>query len=83
MNEAKKKLIIHETDCHGCGRFYYNGKSNYYAYDDETGDIKSAVNTLIEIGFINPDDVVIIDEDNIYPLVERLYATNESEVNKK
>ena len=82
MNEAKKKLIIHETDCHGCGRFYYDGKSYRYAYDDETGDIKSAVIALIDIGFINPDDVVIIDEDNIYPLVERLYATNESEVNE-
>lgn len=73
MNVAKKKLIIHETDCHGCGRFYYDGKSYHYAYDDETSDIKSAVIALIDIGFINPDDVVIIDEDNIYPLVEKIF----------
>ena len=79
MNEAKKKLIIYETDCHGCGKFYYNGKTYHYAYDD-IGDVKSVVESLIEIGFINPDDVVIIDEDNILPLVEKLYATNEGEV---
>ena len=72
MNEAKKKLIIHETDCHGCGRYYFNGQSSWYAYDD-VGDIKSAVQALIDIGFINPDDVVIIDEDNIYPLVEKIF----------
>lgn len=72
MNETKKKLIIHETDCHGCGKYYYNGKVEWYAYDD-VGDVKTVVQALIDIGFINPDDVVIIDEDNIYPLVEKIF----------
>ena len=34
---SKPKLIIHETDCHGSGKFYYNGKWDYYSYDDEYG----------------------------------------------
>lgn len=72
MSVAKKKLIIHETDCHGCGTYYYNGEVERYAYDD-TGDVKSVVQALIDIGFINPDDVVIIDDDNIYSLVEKLF----------
>jgi hypothetical protein len=57
-------LIIHETDCHGCGNVYYNGYENHYAYDDEIGDIRRAVDFLIKIGFINPDTVFIFDDHN-------------------
>jgi hypothetical protein len=60
------KLIIHETDCHGSGRIYYKGYTDYYSYDDESGDIAAAVRTLINIGFINPDDVLIYEGDEIY-----------------
>lgn len=60
------KLIIHETDCHGSGRIYYKGSTDYYSYDDESGDIAAAVRVLINIGFINPDDVLIYEGDEIY-----------------
>lgn len=59
------KLYIHETDCHGCGSVIYEDRVEYYAYDNNT-DIKTAVKALIDIGFINPDDVVFIDGDEIY-----------------
>lgn len=77
--KTTKKLIIHETDCHGCGRYHYNGKTKYYAYDDETGDIRGAVEALIEIGFINAEDVEIYDDDrDIYADV--VPRSSESEV---
>ena len=60
------KLIIYETDCHGSGRIYYKGYTDYYSYDDESGDIAAAVRALINIGFINPDDVLIYEGDEIY-----------------
>lgn len=56
-----KKLIIHETDCHGCGTICYDGHTQYYAYDDEMGDLRGAVNALIDIGFIDPESVEIFD----------------------
>lgn len=59
------KLYIHETDCHGQGCFIYKDKVKYYTYDDNA-DIKVAVEELIDIGFINPDDVVFIEGDEIY-----------------
>ena len=62
----KPKLFIHETDCHGQGYAIYNGQVKYYAYDCESGDLKGAVEALIDIGFINPDDVVIIEGEEIY-----------------
>lgn len=64
------KLIIHETDCHGCGFAYCDGKTINYAYDDETGDLHGAVRALIQLGFINPDDVVIFCQDEIYQFVD-------------
>ena len=74
----KKKLIIHETDSHGCGTVTYNGITHYYAYDNEMGDIKSAVAELIFLGFISQDDVVIFHDDEIYHCVEE-YLKNASE----
>jgi hypothetical protein len=70
------KLIIHEIDCHGSGRIHYKGCTDYYSYDDESGDIAAAVRALINIGFINPDDVVIYDGDEIY---DELARFNEAE----
>ena len=70
----KPKLIIHETDCHGCGRVYYNGKSDMYAYDDSYwGDVRLTVEALIKIGFINAEDVAIFadGDDIIYKVVEK------------
>ena len=62
---AKPKLVIHETDCHGCGIVYYNGKKENYSYDDSyLGDVRMTVEGLIEIGFINKEDVVIFDQGN-------------------
>ena len=76
---SKPKLIIHETDCHGCGAVYYNGKWDNYAYDDGVwGDIKIAIEQLINIGFINYEDVAIFtDEDNIYEYVEKGLNVND------
>ena len=59
------KLYIHETDCHGRGCFIYEDKVEYYAYDDNA-DVRVAVEELVNIGFINPDDVVIIKGEEIY-----------------
>lgn len=77
MEETRKKLIIHETDCHGCGRVYYNGISDMYAYDDSYwGDVRLTVEALIKIGFINAEDVAIFINDNIYKYVEKGLMNN-------
>jgi hypothetical protein len=61
------KLYIHETDCHGCGNIIYEDKVRSYTYDDgEFGDARATVKALIDLGFINPDDVVFIEGDEIY-----------------
>lgn len=66
-----KKLIIHETDCHGCGVIMYNGRIEHYCYDDGCfGDVKTTILALIDLGFINPDDVEIFCSDEIYKYVE-------------
>lgn len=72
-SSKSKKLIIHETDCHGCGYIHYNGKTDLYAYDNaDGGDMRAAVSYLIRIGFINADDVLFFDEDenDIYSFIE-------------
>ena len=68
-----KKLIIHEIDCHGCGYVTYNGKTDYYSYDGGIGDIRTAVQELIDIGFIKTEDVIILENDEIYDVVEQYY----------
>ena len=75
----KPKLIIHETDCHGCGQVYYNGKCEYYSYDDSYwGDVRLTVEALIKIGFIKAEDVAIFtDTDDIYKLVEKGMNVND------
>lgn len=62
---SKPKLIIHELDCHGCGKVHYNGKTENYSYDDSyLGDVKTTVEALIDMGFINKEDVIIFNESN-------------------
>lgn len=78
----KKMLIIHETDSHGCGNVYYKGYENHYSYDDEMGDIRRAVDFLIEIGFIDPETVAIYDgQSSIYEELDR-YFSLEKELDK-
>ena len=61
------KLIIHETDCHGCGCIVYNGQVLPYAYDDGCfGDARATIEELIKIGFVDADRVVIFKENEIY-----------------
>ena len=65
-----KKLFIHQTDYHGQGYYGIIGeKETYNSYsfeDDDTGDIVRAVNALINIGFINPEDVLYMEEMEVY-----------------
>ena len=68
-----KKLIIHETDSHGYGYVTYNGETRYYSYDDNVGDIKAMVQELIDMGFIKTEDVVILENDKVYDIVEQYY----------
>ena len=71
----KPKLIIHETDCHGCGTVYYNGKEEHYSYDDGSfGDVRTTVDALIDLGFINSEDVIVFDgseDKSLYYYVEK------------
>ena len=67
IEKLKPRLIVHETDCHGCGNVIYGDQIRSYTYDDGgMGDAKGTVQGLIEIGFIDPNDVTIIEGDEIY-----------------
>ena len=67
---AKPKLIIHETDSHGSGAIYYKGNTYNYAYDDsKCGDMMLAIGFLIEIGFVNEEDVLRFFEDDFLDLL--------------
>ena len=68
-----KKLIIHETDSHGWGYVTYTGETRYYPYDDGMGDMRAAVQELIDMGFIKIEDVVILEKDEIYNIIEQYY----------
>ena len=65
---SNKKLVIHETDPEGCGYFGVLGEgSNFRFYNfEETGDILTAVRNLINVGFINRDDVLFLKDKDIY-----------------
>ena len=67
------KLIIHETDGHGSGMVHYKGKTIDYYYED-LGDVRRIVETLIDMGFINKEDVLIFDnyENDIYKYLGEL-----------
>lgn len=66
-----KKLIVHEINCHGEGIVTYDGQSRYYCYDGDGGDMKQAINFLVDIGFIDPEEVVVFEGDDIYACVEK------------
>lgn len=65
-----RKLFVHETDCHGQGVFGIIGEpESYREYsfeDSETGDIRKAIQSLINIGFMNEENVLFIDGEEIY-----------------
>ena len=63
------KLLIHETDCHGCGYYCYKGRVEHYAYDDEPGDMRMAVQALIDIGFVKEEDVLFVEGEEIYSMI--------------
>ena len=66
------KLIIHETDCHGCGNVYFDGKTASYSYDDGYyGDLLLAVKALQELGVPFGCDVLIYDGDEIYEALDK------------
>jgi hypothetical protein len=65
-----RKLIIHETDCHGNGYVQFNGSGFNYSYDDEYGNIGEAVKGLIALGFIKEEDVIFLDGDEIYAFLD-------------
>lgn len=69
-----RKLIVHETDCHGNGYVQYNGDGFYYFYDGDCGNVKEAVRALINIGFIKEDDVLFINGDEIYEILDEALA---------
>ena len=60
-----KKMIIHEQDNY-YGVCICGTTIRGYNCDEEMGDIKGAVKYLIDIGFINAEDVLIIEGDDIY-----------------
>lgn len=64
------KLIVHETDCHGSGYICFDGRGFHYSYDDEYGNVRGAVQGLIELGFIKEEDVIFLDGDEIYAFLD-------------
>lgn len=69
-----RKLIVHETDIHGKGYVQYNGDGFDYFYDGDYGNVKEAVRALINIGFIKEEDVLFIDGDEIYEILDEALA---------
>lgn len=70
MEEKRKKLIIHETDCHGCGNVYFDGKCDSYSYDDSYyGDLRLAVEALQKLGVPFGCEVEIYEEQEIYKVI--------------
>ena len=55
-----KKLIINETD-YGCGEYFFNGICGTYSYGSQHGDLRAAIEFLLEIGFIKKEQVKIFD----------------------
>ena len=71
-----RKLIVHEIDIHGNGYVQFNGSGFHYYYED-SGDVKAVIKNLIDIGFINKDDVLFIDDDEIYKILDEALANAE------
>lgn len=67
ITPSKPQLIIHETDCHGCGNIIYGNEVRSYTYDDGCfGDARATIEELIKIGFIDGNRVTVIEGDEIY-----------------
>ena len=69
-----RKLIVYETDYHGSGYVQYNGNGFPYYYNGDCGDARSVIEELIKIGFINEEDVLFIDDDEIYEILDEALA---------
>lgn len=76
-----RKLIVHETDIHGSGYVQYNGSGFPYYYDGDCGNARVVIEDLIKIGFINKDDVLFVDNDEIYEILDEALANAEGETN--
>lgn len=74
-----RKLIVHETDIHGSGYVQYNGSGFSYYCDGEYGNVRAVIEDLIKIGFINKEDVLIIEADEIYEILDEALANAEGE----
>lgn len=77
--EKMRKLIIHETDIHGSGYVQYNGNGFAYWSDGDYGNVKGTVEGLIGLGFIKEEDVIFIDGDEIYEILDEALANAEGE----
>ena len=76
-----KKLIINEIDRHGCGEYFFDGTYGMYSYDDVcSGDLRVAIELLLEIGFIKKEQVEIFSDSN--PLI-KAYANLLEEEERK
>ena len=69
-----RKLIVHETNSHGNGYVQFNGSGFPYWYDGDCGNARVVIEELIKIGFINEEDVLIIEEDEIYEILDEALA---------
>ena len=65
-----RKLIVHETDIHGSGCVQFNGKGFAYWSDGDCGNARAVIEELIKIGFINEEDVIFLDGDEIYAFLD-------------
>lgn len=69
-----RKLIVHETDIHGSGYVQFNGNGFAYWSDGDYGNARAVIEELIKIGFINEEDVLIFEEEEIYEILEKALA---------
>lgn len=74
-----RKLIVHETDIHGDGYVQYNGSGFPYWSEGDCGNAREVIEELIKIGFINEEDVLIIEGDEIYGILDEALANAEGE----
>ena len=77
-----KKLIIVETDRLGHGEYFFDGTYGMYSYDDElSGNLRAAVELLLEIGFIKGEQVKIFsDGDSLLEAYANLLGKEETKV---
>lgn len=80
-----KKLIINEIDRHGCGEYFFDGTYGMYSYDDVcSGDLRAAVELLLEIGFIKGEQVKIFsDGDSLLEAYANLLGKEERKTKTK